>query len=67
MILVKHGGVGLQAVHEQIPKLIVGDLFRSAIMPEKDPSRIGINNKSRLVSSVKQYAVSGFRTDPVNR
>ena len=67
MVLIKHCRVLFQTVHKKVSHLIVRRLFRDEVVSKKDSPGIGIYNKGWLVSSIKENAVSGLRSNPIDR
>lgn len=63
MVFIKHGHVGLQAVHEEKADFVVRGLLRHQPVPEKDPPGVGVHNKCRPVAGIKEDAVSGLWPD----
>ena len=63
MVFIEHGNVGLQTVHKEKANLVVRGLLRHEPVPEKDSLGVGVHNKCRPVSGIKEDAVSRLRSD----
>ena len=69
MLITKIGGVGngicyrRQRSLKQFSNLVISGFFRKNFVAGKNPARVGVHNKRRMVAGIEQYGIGSFRAD----